>query len=105
MVEVWNMADDFNMLDTVKAALGITSDYLDNTIALYIAEVNEYLADAGVPASVIGTQRTAGVVARGVADLWNYGGASGVLSPYFYERVIQLATAAAANAEGVAQDG
>lgn len=92
------MADDFSMLETVKTALGITGDYLDGTIALYIAEVGEYLASAGVPSTVIGTQQTAGVVTRGVADLWNYGGGAGVLSPYFYERAIQLST-------GVDQDG
>lgn len=92
------MADDFSMLDTVKTALGIAGDYLDATISLYIDEVNEYLASAGVPSTVIGTRQTAGVVTRGVADLWNYGGGAGVLSPYFYERAIQLAT-------GVDQDG
>lgn len=103
------MADEYNMLDTVKTALGITGDYLDGTIALYIAEVNEYLADAGVPSTVIGTQQTAGVVTRGVADLWNYGGGAGVLSPYFYERVIQLAAGQQAststNTGGVVQNG
>lgn len=92
------MADDFSMLETVKTALGITGEYLDGTIALYIAEVGEYLKDAGVPATIIGTQQAAGVTARGVADLWNYGGGAGVLSSYFYERAIQLAT-------GVVQDG
>lgn len=85
----------FDMLATVKAALGITGSYLDATISLYIAEVNEYLTDAGVPSAIVGTEQTAGVVSRGVADLWNYGGGAGVLSPYFYERVIQLASVAA----------
>lgn len=84
----------FDMLSAVKAALGITGDYLDATISLYIAEVNEYLTDAGVPSAIVGTEQTVGVVSRGVADLWNYGGGAGVLSPYFYERVIQLASVA-----------
>lgn len=95
------MADEFSMLDTVKTALGITGDYLDATIALYIAEVGEYLIGAGVPATIVGTQQAAGVTARGVADLWNYGGGAGVLSPYFYERAIQLA----AGAGSAVQDG
>lgn len=89
------MPDEFNMLETVKAALGIVGDYLDATISAYVAEVNEYLAAAGVPASLIGTQVTAGVVTRGVADLWNYAGGAGALSPYFYERAIQLAATVA----------
>lgn len=86
------MADAFNMLESVKSALGITGDYQDGTLNVYIDEVNEYLQAAGVPSSIIGTKASAGVVARGVADLWNYGAGEGKLSPYFYERVIQLST-------------
>lgn len=91
---------NFDMLATVKTALGITGNYLDATIALYIAEVNEYISNAGVPSSIVGTEQTAGVVSRGVADLWNYGGGAGVLSPYFYERVIQLASGTTTDAAG-----
>lgn len=86
------MADNFDMLNSVKTALGIAGDYLDNTIQLYIDEINEYLVSAGVPSSVIGTRQTVGVVTRGVADIWNYGGGGGAFSRYFYERAIQLAT-------------
>lgn len=85
----------FDMLSTVKAALGVSGNYQDATLSVYIDEIGGYLADAGVPSSVIGTEQAAGVTARGVADLWNYGGGEGKLSPYFYERVIQLATVAA----------
>lgn len=84
------MADAFDMLTSVKDALGITGEYQDATLKFYIDEVCEYLADAGVPSSIIGAKASAGVVARGVADLWNYGAGEGRLSPYFYERVIQL---------------
>lgn len=84
--------DDFDMLQSVKTALGIAGNYLDGTIQLYIDEVNEYLVDAGVPSDIIGTRQTAGAVTRGVADIWNYGGGNGELSPYFRERVIQLST-------------
>ena len=83
----------FDMLSTVKSALGIGGSYHDATLTAYIDEVNQYMAAAGVPATVIGTAQTAGTVARGVADLWNYGGGAGALSPYFYERVIQLSSA------------
>lgn len=84
------MAESFDMLTTIKQALGVGGSYQDATLMTYINEVNEYLLDAGVPETVIGTERTAGTVARGVADLWNYGGGEGKLSPYFYERAIQL---------------
>lgn len=88
------MAEEFNMLQTVKDALGITGNYQDATLQAYISEVNEYLVAAGVDASIIGKQQTAGAVARGVADLWQYGSGDGKLSPYFYERVIQLSKSA-----------
>lgn len=84
------MADEFNMLQTVKDALGITGNYQDATLATYIDSINEYMLDAGVDSTIIGTQKAAGAVARGVADLWQYGSGDGKLSPYFYERVIQL---------------
>ena len=81
---------EFDMLNTVKNALGIQGNYQDATLQTYINEVNEYLLSAGVDAALINTETCAGAVARGVADLWQYGAGEGKLSPYFYERVIQL---------------
>lgn len=74
------------MLEDVKKALGITGNYQDATLTIYIAEVVAFLNDAGVPSAKI----TSGIVARGVADLWNYGGAEGKLSEYFIQRAAQL---------------
>lgn len=74
-------------LDDVKKALGITGDYQDNTLQVYFDEVVAFVNDAGVPAKHI----TAGLIARGVSDLWNYGGAEGKLSEYFMQRCTQLA--------------
>lgn len=74
------------MLTNVKAALGITGDYQDNTIQQYIEEVTSFLIDAGIKQSNI----TTGLVARGVADLWNYGSGDGKLSSYFMQRATQL---------------
>lgn len=75
------------MLDDVKTALGITGIYMDNTISAYIDEVVDFLVKSGVPSGKI----TTGIVARGVSDLWNYGGNDGKLSPYFLQRATQLA--------------
>lgn len=75
------------MLSAVETALGITGDYQDSTIQIYIDEVMAFLVGAGVPSNKI----TPGIVARGVADLWNYGGADGKLSAYFMQRASQLA--------------
>lgn len=85
------MAEEFDMLQSVKDALGVTGTYQDATLQTYIDSVNEYLRAAGVAGAIVGTKPTAGAVARGVADLWQYGAGDGKLSPYFYERVIQLA--------------
>ena len=59
---------DAEMLASVKSALGIEGTYQDNTITEYINEVELFLIGAGVPKNRI----TAGVVSRGVSDLWNY---------------------------------
>ena len=74
-------------LDNVKNAIGVTGDYLDNTLQPYFDEVVDFLTDAGVkPANI-----TTGIVARGVTDLWSYGTGEGKLSPYFLQRAAQLA--------------
>lgn len=82
------MAD---ILTQVKSALGITGNYQDTTLKIYIDEVKAYMKDAGVPESVINSAISAGVISRGVTDLWSYGTNDGKLSNYFYQRVSQLA--------------
>ena len=74
-------------LEAIKKALGITGEYQNNTLQVYFEEVLSFLRDAGVPYEKI----TDGIVARGIADLWNYGGAEGKLSEYFMQRAAQLA--------------
>lgn len=80
------MAD---ILERVKNSLGITGNYQDVTLQEYIEEVISYMIDAGVPKEVANSEISAGVIARGVTDLWNYG--NGKLSDYFYQRLTQLA--------------
>lgn len=75
------------MLTHVKAALGIEGNYQDLTLTEYITEVVSFLVDAGVPSDSI----TAGIIARGVSDLWSYGAGNGKLSEYFMQRAAQLA--------------
>lgn len=79
------------LLDDVKTGLGITGDYQDALLQLYINDVLEFIKDAGVSTSVANSPVTTGLIIRGVADLWNYGAGGADLSPYFIERVIQLA--------------
>ena len=75
------------VLDDVKDALGVTGTYQDFTLQSYIDEVQAFLTDAGVSKA----NQTSGVIARGVADLWNYGAGEGTLSSYFMMRATQLA--------------
>ena len=74
-------------LAAVKAALNITGDYQDAALTEWMNEVVDCITDAGVDPAYV----TVGLVARGVADLWNYGSGEGKLSEYFYQRVTQLA--------------
>lgn len=74
------------MLTEVKKGLGITDNYQDDTLLVYINEVMTYIEQAGVKNADI----TSGIVTRGVSDLWNYGANNGKLSEYFYQRVTQL---------------
>ena len=75
------------LIDDVKNSLGVTGDYQNNTLNQYIAEVKAFLVDAGVAEK----NQTSGVIARGVADLWNYGAGDGRFSEYFMMRASQLA--------------
>lgn len=75
-----------NYLTTVKQALGITGSYQDNTLTAWINETVAFIKDAGVSEDDI----TPGIVARGVADLWNYGAGDGKFSTYFMQRAAQL---------------
>ena len=79
--------EEQDKLDHIKAALGITGNYQDDTLLEYITEVTGFLTNAGVRSKDI----TPGIIARGVSDLWNYGGGGGALSPYFMQRAAQLA--------------
>ena len=89
---------EFDILKTVKMALGLQgNDYFDDTLNVYIEEVKQYLIDGGCSKEVVDSKSSAGVVARGVADLWNYGSGNAEFSPYFKERAIQLCSKAVAD--------
>lgn len=79
-----------NLLEKVKSMLGVTGPYQDGTLQAYIEEVQQYLVDGGAKKEIIDAPDSAGVIARGVCDLWNYGAGDGKLSPYFKERAVQL---------------
>lgn len=79
---------DAELLAKVKDALGVGSNTaLDDTLTEYIDETKSFIIGAGVDSDDI----TAGLVARGVSDLWNYTSGNGIFSEYFKLRVTQLA--------------
>ena len=78
------------MLEKVKTMLGITGTYQDETIQRYIEEVKQFLIDGGVDKKIVDADTSVGVIARGVADLWNYGSGGTSFSPYFLQRATQL---------------
>lgn len=89
------------LLVRVKAAIGITGNYQDDALAVYMDEVKAFLGSAGVRAAVLNSDKVVGVVTRGVLDLWNYGAGEGALSPYFYQRALQLLYEPDETGEGV----
>ena len=82
---------DAQILAKVKTGLGITTSYQDELLKEYIAEVETFMLNAGVPADVVTSEAAVGCIRRGVADLWNYGSGSAKLSEYFKQSLIQLA--------------
>ena len=84
--------EEFNILDSIKINLGLSgNNFHDDLLNGYIDEVKQFLLDAGVHQDVINSKISIGVISRGVSDLWNYGSGNAVLSPYFMQRVTQLA--------------
>ena len=74
-------------LTDVKNAMNITGDYQDATLQIWMDETIAFLTDAGVSEN----NMTAGLIARGVTDLWNYGAGDGTFSNYFKMRAAQVA--------------
>ena len=89
-VESLKPMSDAELLSAIKNTLNISGAHFDITLKLYIDEVKAYLTSAGVYAEVIGSTLAVGCIARGVADLWNYGNGDTKLSEYFYQRATQL---------------
>ena len=79
------------ILARVKTGLMITGNHFDDVLTLHIGDVKSYLRRAGVNETVIESSESVGVILRGVTDLWNNGSGDVKFSPYFYDRVSQLA--------------
>ncbi|MCL2053524.1 MAG: hypothetical protein FWG90_03660 [Oscillospiraceae bacterium] len=78
-----------DLTERVRLALG-ASAFSDETIAIWISEVKSFMLDAGVPQSVVDSEKSIGLIVRGVTDLWNLDSGNAKLSEYFKMRVGQL---------------
>lgn len=79
------------LLSTVKTFIGLGENHShDDTIKCYIAEVKNFLRAGGCSQQTLESAACAGLIARGVLDLWAAEGPA-QLSPYFRARAIQMA--------------
>lgn len=81
---------EYEHLQKVKSMLGISGNFQDEALEGYAQEVIEFMVGAGVKREMAESESSKGLVARGIADLWNLGSGNASLSPYFKQRVIQL---------------
>lgn len=79
-----------DLLQEIKNRLSITDDFHNDLLMSFATDTKEYLRSAGVKDSVIESEKSIGVIARGVADLWNFGSGEGKFSEMFYQRAVQL---------------
>ena len=75
------------MLDQVKKLLGITGKFQDETIQGWIDEIKQLMIDGGIPSSIVDDVKSAGVIARGIDDVYFQ---KTDLSNYFWQRATQL---------------
>lgn len=84
--------EDTELIDGIKTRLSITGSYHDELLLGYSDDVIAFMLSAGVSQTIIDdATKSLGVIARGVADLWNYGSGQGKFSEMFFQRVTQLA--------------
>lgn len=79
-----------DLLQEIKNRLSITGDFHNELLNGFAKDTKDYLLSAGVKKSVVESEKSIGVIARGVADLWNFGSGDGKFSEVFYQRAIQL---------------
>lgn len=82
--------NDLEILSKVKRAMGISGDYQDDLLEIYITSVMDFMKNAGVSDSAMRDKRSVAVITRGVIDLWGYSSGKGKFSTLFIEMVGQL---------------
>lgn len=77
-----------DILAEVKKRLLITDSYHDDMLNGLISDTKAYMLSAGI--SDTDAVECVGLIARGVADMYNMGSGDGKFSDIFKERCIQL---------------
>lgn len=83
---------EMELLQKVKSGLGITGDYQDDTLQVYIDEVKAFMIAAGVRETIVNSSAAVGCIMKGVNDLMNLSPSDSRFSDYFMMRLVQLAT-------------
>lgn len=78
------------LLEKVKTGLGISGDYHDDVLQVYIDSVKEFMRSAGVVEAVVNSSVSVGCIIAGVNDLYNYSSGGVKLSDFTIKRIIQL---------------
>lgn len=84
---------DFDILTEVKIGMfgNAEGTHRDRLLTQKITEVKEFMRDAGVSDAKLNSEAAVGCIITGVNDLWYYAGGGVKFSPYFVQRVAQLA--------------
>ncbi|MGN0695036.1 MAG: hypothetical protein ACI4LK_09050 [Lentihominibacter sp.] len=82
---------DEELLKSVKKIIGASGTYADPALSLLIEDVKYDLIEKGVHEVAVNSRAAIGIIARGVDDMWQLGGGTVNLSPFYKERAIQLA--------------
>lgn len=77
---------DEELLVEIKNRLSVTGNYHDELLINFAQDVKAFMRSAGVSDEVIESEKSIGLIAKGVNDLWT----SEKFSELFNQRLIQL---------------
>lgn len=82
--------DEQERLKLVKTAMGISGQYQDELLKIYIADAKNTLQSAGVSQRIADSKEAIGAIVRYVIDAWSYEAGAAKMSPLFIAQVVQL---------------
>jgi len=82
--------NDAERLKLVKTAMGISGNYQDDLLGVYIDDAKNTLINAGVSKEITESKEAIGAIVRYVVDTWSYEAGAANMSPLFIAQVVQL---------------